>query len=863
MLQQADGSWMSDLQINLSKQTNTYTRADGYSGTMPSDSSAYHLNGYGLAIGSVEVSSYDSDAAVIDYVRSTNSNPAKNVRVTWREQQIVSTQLYTTSTGHYLYTYEEALALIAALGVSSVANPYVFTPTPSYKLTTTINTLTATPVSIMEADGTGYDIAGSYAQTLYNLGSLPTTLALNASNKQATISIINGGDSDNDIRIYSNFGIVHGGAGNDRISADSSEFSIGYQGGLVGQTLLDGGLGDDLIVGDDYNNDVIIGGRGNDMLRGEGGADRYYFLAGDSGTDLVYDVGYGGSLYDDTIVFGEGIALSDLSFSWGEEILPGYNYGAYDESHVRRFQALDIRWQSDAVARVVMSTPFMNSYGQIVESNDWEQTGIEFFEFADGSRMSMGQLLALPGVPVRPAVDRFSNIQFGTADADILTGQANPDDLYGGLGNDTLSGGDGDDWLFGGAGNDLLAGGSGNDRYFFEVEDSGSDLLYDIGYGGSDLGYGGSNTGYGSSDMGYGGAGYGGDVFGDTVVFAEGINLSDFNFSWGSENFVPFNDGNITLFQTLNIGWQTDSVIKLVMPRPDAYSWFNTGVELFEFADGSQMTMDQILALAGPSPQHAPILNNPLADQQVFANVAFSYTVPDDAFIDLDAGDVLIYESSSTWRDWLSFNPETRTFTGLPSSDMLGSHTIFVTATDRFGESVSDSFSLMVNPTNLIVGTVGNDILQGTAGNDVIVGGMGDDLLEGGAGQDTYNIYLNDGRDTIVDAAGDNNVISFGPGITQADITLRLGSLTLELGNGNEVHIEGFNPNDVFNSSSIDTFTFSDGSVLSLEQLLARGFDLTGTLSDDVITGTNTNDRINGLDGNDTLMGGAGDDTYV
>jgi Ca2+-binding RTX toxin-like protein len=856
MQQQADGSWMSDLQINLSKQTNTYTRADGYSGTMPTDSSAYHLNGYGLTIGRVDVSSYDSDAAVIDYSNSVSGTLAKNVQVNWTGPETVATNQITTGAGHHLYTTEEALALMAALGVNSIENPYVYPPI--YTRTTTTTTYTAAPVSISEADSTGYDIAGNSAQSLYDLGNLPGILALNAANHQATISIVNGGDSDNDIRISGNFGIVRGGGGNDTITAGSSDFSIGNQGTLGGQTLLDGGLGDDLVVGDKYNDDLIIGGRGDDTLRGEGGADRYYFLAGDSGTDLIYDVGYGGALYDDTIVFGEGIALSDLSFSWGEEILPGYNYGNYDESRIRKFQTLDIRWQSDAVARVVMSTPFMNNYGQIVESNDWEQTGIEFFEFADGSRMSMDELLTLPGMPVRPTVDRFSNIQLGTADADILTGQANPDDLYGGLGDDMLSGGDGDDWLFGCAGNDLLAGGSGNDRYYFEVADSGTDLLYDIGYGGSDLGYGGSNTGYGGSDTGYGGAGYGGNVSGDTVVFGDGINLSDFNFSWGSENFSPFNDGNVYLFQTLNIGWQADSVIKIVMPRPDAYSWFNTGVELFEFADGSQMTMDQILALAGPSPEHAPILNSPLADQQVFADVAFSYTLPVNTFLDSDAGDVLTYESSSTWRDWLSFDPETRTFTGLPGADMLGSYNIFVTATDRFGASVSDSFSLTVNPT--FAGTAGNDVLLGTSGNDVMVGGMGADMLNGGAGQDTYIIQLNDGRDTIIDTLGDSNTISFGPGITPADITLRLGSLMLDLGNGNEVHIDGFNPQDAFNSSSIKTFTFNDGTVLSLEQLLARGFDLAGTSADDVIIGTNTSDRINGLDGNDTLIGGAGND---
>jgi Ca2+-binding RTX toxin-like protein len=93
------------------------------------------------------------------------------------------------------------------------------------------------------------------------------------------------------------------------------------------------------------------------------------------------------------------------------------------------------------------------------------------------------------------------------------------------------------------------------------------------------------------------------------------------------------------------------------------------------------------------------------------------------------------------------------------------------------------------------------------------------------------------------------------PDVIYGDITLRLGSLELDLGNGDQVHIDGFDPNDVFNSSSVDSFTFADGTELSIEQLLARGFDLDGTNQDDTITGTNTTDRINGLGGNDRLNG--------
>jgi len=164
------------------------------------------------------------------------------------------------------------------------------------------------------------------------------------------------------------------------------------------------------------------------------------------------------------------------------------------------------------------------------------------------------------------------------------------------------------------------------------------------------------------------------------------------------------------------------------------------------------------------------------------------------------------------------------------------------------------------NGDDILSGALGNDTLYGGAGIDTLSGGIGDDYLLGGTGKDTYIFNRGGGRDTIIDTGKDSNLI-FGGGISVSDITLRLGSLELDLGNGDQVHIDGFDLNDAFNSSSVNSFTFADGTQLSIEQLLARGFDLDGTNQNDTITGTNTTDRINGLAGNDLLSGGAGNDT--
>jgi Ca2+-binding RTX toxin-like protein len=159
----------------------------------------------------------------------------------------------------------------------------------------------------------------------------------------------------------------------------------------------------------------------------------------------------------------------------------------------------------------------------------------------------------------------------------------------------------------------------------------------------------------------------------------------------------------------------------------------------------------------------------------------------------------------------------------------------------------------------------GIDQLQGGTGDDILIGGAGDDTLYGGAGRDTYIFNRGDGRDTLYDTSDNTqfnaNILRFGAGISASDVTLRLGSLMLDLGNGDEVHIGNFNQTDVFNSSSITGFEFADGTILTTRELLARGFDLDGTAGDDQIIGTNTTDRIHGLDGNDTLIGLGGNDS--
>jgi VCBS repeat-containing protein len=194
----------------------------------------------------------------------------------------------------------------------------------------------------------------------------------------------------------------------------------------------------------------------------------------------------------------------------------------------------------------------------------------------------------------------------------------------------------------------------------------------------------------------------------------------------------------------------------------------------------------------------APTIANPVADQTATANLPFSLTFATNTFSDADLGDNLSYTATlgngAPLPNWLSFNANTRTFSGTPAAGNVGAITVQLTATDAAGALVSDSFNLTVqaattvntivgtNGNNYLNGTNGNDLIQGLGGNDLLFGNGGDDSLEGGTGLD----YLSggDGNDTL--AGGEDSDLLYGGN----------GSDRLLGGNGNDI-LAGDAGNDI------------------------------------------------------------------
>jgi len=658
--------------------------------------------------------------------------------------------------------------------------------------------------------------------------------------------------------------------------------------------------GNDCLYGN-KGNDILDGGVGNDLLAGADGNDTYLFSQGDGQDRIFYD--WGGQ---DVLRFGEGIAANDIIFSCdGTDLI------------------LDINPNGDQVR--------ISGWGY----GDWIER-IEFANGTVWDAAFIQEQTATLRDQAIGGTDGDDSIWAWAGENAILQGGAGDDELYAFFdsvdtaNNALLNGGADDDYIESGYANNLIIGGQGSD-YIYAEEDN-SVMLFNRGDGqdGYDLYSENSSDSQCTVSLG------GGIAYTDLSFSREGDDLilkvgdidsmtfySWFNTSWQDNKTIKtlqiiaeaMPDYNLAStdqllnkrFQEFNFLELTNQFEEAVAADPTITSW-ELAPHLAEAylggsdteALGGEMayqygkfgSLDQLSvaemqlqlndaqfgvaaqSINGAEANNAPVLAIPLSDMSISQGEIFNFQVASDVFTDPDSGDTLTLSASlangDLLPDWLSFDAATGSFSGTPTSTSAGLWNVRVTATDNDGASVSDEFVLDV--ADSLVGTVGADILTGTSGNDTLQGGAGNDLLSGGAGNDTYIFNPGDGVDRIVDSGG-TDTIQFGAGITPDSLSLGLGSLLVRVGDqGDAIHIEGFNPDDPFNSSVIEQFQFADGTVLDIADLLARGFDIQGSAGDDLLTGTAITDRITGGDGADTLVGekgndllsgGGGNDTYV
>ncbi|HEY4672442.1 MAG TPA: putative Ig domain-containing protein, partial [Gemmatimonadaceae bacterium] len=279
---------------------------------------------------------------------------------------------------------------------------------------------------------------------------------------------------------------------------------------------------------------------------------------------------------------------------------------------------------------------------------------------------------------------------------------AGGDFLYGADGNDNIFGSDAPDVLIGGNGIDYLAGTGGHDTYKIFATDTGTKIIdesvvhYSVP---ASFVSGWSNSGWFSHDV---------------VEFSAGIALNDLQFEWGEFDSTSVDDSGVgRRYDTLNLSWAPGKEVQIVLPdfsNPDVvqraaqYSEQSFGIEEFKFADGTVVSVGDMLARAiaaiGAERDQSPALLSPITDQPAYEDSRFEFTVPAGTFfLPEEANYSANLASGNDLPAWLHFDPATLIFSGTPVQGDVGTIDVRLTATVG-GLSADDTFVIEVANVN-------------------------------------------------------------------------------------------------------------------------------------------------------------------
>ncbi len=736
------------------------------------------------------------------------------------------------------------------------------------------------------AGATAYTVAGAYAGYRVIGNELNNTLTGNAAGSE----------------------LLYGGAGNDTLNAVGSS------------DVLDGGAGDDVLNANGNFYTTHIGGAGNDSITGSFYADTYQFNRGD-GSDTINDNGShsGMASYNDRLIFGSGIATSDIGARRvGNDLLITVAGQVGDQINVKHW--------------------FGSAYGEY---------RIEQVLFADGTVWSHDDLAQLA----------LATTNQGTVGDDTISGTVYYSDrLVGGLGNDTLNAVGNSDVLDGGAGDDVLNA-NGN-FYTTHIGGAGNDSITGSFYADTYQ----FNRGDGSDTINDNGSHSGMASYNDRLIFGSGIATSDI----GARRV-----GNDLL---ITVAGQAGDQINVKHWFGSAYGEYR--IEQVLFADGTVWSHDDLAQLALATTNQGTVGDDTISGTVYYSDRLVGglgndtlNAVGSSDVLDGGAGDDVLNANGNFYTTHIggagndsitgSFYADTYQFNRGDGSDTIndnGSHSGMASYNDRliFGSGIAtsdigarrvgndllitvagqvgdqinvkhwfgsaygeyrieqvlfadgtvwshddlaqlalattnqgtvgdDTISGTVYYSDRLVGGLGNDTLNAVGNSDVLDGGAGDDVLNangnfytthiGGAGNDsitgsfyadTYQFNRGDGSDTINDngshsgMASYNDRLIFGSGIATSDIGAR------RVGNDLLITVAGqagdqINVKHWFGSAygeyRIEQVLFADGTVWSHDDLAQLALATTNQ-------GTVGDDTISGtVYYSDRLVGGLGNDT--
>ncbi|MBP9714332.1 MAG: putative Ig domain-containing protein [Sterolibacterium sp.] len=482
--------------------------------------------------------------------------------------------------------------------------------------------------------------------------------------------------------------------------------------------------------------DRIRGGEGNDLIEATPGDD---WLAGEDGNDTY------------AVRLGDGmVSIDDVA---EEEVGNVLRFGpGIDPDTLHN----NLRFDADDNGGYALILPYGDN-GEVVRLSGFDPQdvlgshAVERFEFADGTAVDYATLVSWIFV-----VEGDNDIA-----GNVLDGTNVNDRLYGYDGDDLMVSGEGEDVLTGGWGGDVLLGGAQRDNYVFNLGD-GEDLIedeLDAGIGnvlifgegiareevrleveGDDL-----LVHYGSQGdvvrvSHYAPDGADGGAVIDMFEFADGsvvtlrefmdqppelapliddqVALEDVAFSLLLPSPFIDVDGRNVLMQVTLLGgealpgWlQYDAATHTLFGTPG-----NDDVGEWRLAltatDLVGVSISQAFNLSVTNANDAPQVAIVLADQQATEDSSFVFTVPQEAFRDVDVGDTLALAAAqadgSALPSWLYFDAAARVFSGTPANGDVGGVSVRLTASDVAGSSVNQIFAIGVANVNDVpeIGTV-------------------------------------------------------------------------------------------------------------------------------------------------------------
>jgi Ca2+-binding RTX toxin-like protein len=658
-----------------------------------------------------------------------------------------------------------------------------------------------------------------------------------------------------------------------------------------------GTSGPDTLFGNQLDN-LIQGLGGDDYLSGQGGDD---VLDGGIGNDRLF-----GDAGNDTYLFGRG---------GGQDILVSRDETGTDMDVVRL--GADVL-PSDVTIQVDRTS------NDLVLRINGTSDQLLFDEFLWRSEYQIDQLVFGDGTVWDSAMifDQALGLTLTGTDADnTLRGSVLGDVLTGLGGNDTLNGNAGDDQLVGGLGDDILSGDEGDDTYVFNLGD-GIDTIYDevvpgdpnrilfgagitietltVAQNGTTLtitvGSNGDNILLEDFDP----LNQDGSLVASTLEFADGssVNLADlfpsnhaptiatpladqtvpedapFSLVVPSDTFADQDAEDIlTLSASLAEGtalpaWLNfDAATAIFSGTPDDAQVGTLDLRVTA-TDHENLSASDVFTLTVTNVNEVPTVAAPLADQQAKEDTAFSFTVPGSTFVDVDQahGDTLTYSASlaggGNLHAWLSFDPLTRTFSGIPLNSNVGTLALTVTATDQNSLSASTGFTLAIQNVNDAPAVASPIADQTTAEDSAFTLTISSNTF---ADQDQIHGDVLIYNATLADGSPLSAWLSFNPSSSTF-------SGTPGAGDAGSLQI-AVTATDTGNLSATDLFTLAISGPLPQTVIGTAGNDvltggrgndtLIGLAGNDMLQGRQGHDLLDGGTGTDTMQGGTGNDTYV